>query len=99
MTAVLTRAEVDELAHLARLALDDATRERLRGELGTILAHVAHLGEVDTDGVEPMTHAVAMTLRLRPDEPAPPLPVEVALAGAPAVRDDSFVVPAVIREP
>lgn len=97
MAAVLARDEVIELAHLARLALDDATIERLRGELGAILDHVAHLAEVDTAGVEPMTHAVAMTLRLRPDVPEPPLPVAVALAGAAAVRDDGFEVPAVIR--
>lgn len=95
---MLTRAEIDELAHLARLALDEATRERLRGELGAILDHVAMLGEVDTAGVEPMTHAVAMTLALRDDVAAPPLPVEVATAGATGVQDGAFVVPAVIRE-
>lgn len=98
MSRLLSRAEVDELAHLARLAIDDATRERLRGELGAILEHVAMLGEVDTAGVEPMTHAVAMTLRLRDDVPGPTLPVEVATGGAAVVADGGFVVPAVIRE-
>jgi aspartyl-tRNA(Asn)/glutamyl-tRNA(Gln) amidotransferase subunit C len=60
--ATLARAEVDELATLARLALTEAEAERLRDELGAILAHVAALAEVDVDGVAPMTHAVPMDL-------------------------------------
>ena len=94
---MLTRAETDEIAHLARLALTDAELDRFAAELTTILDHVAALAEVDTDGVEPMTHAVPITLRLRDDEPRPSLPVEVALADAPSVRDDHFEVPAIIK--
>lgn len=93
----LPREEVIAIAHLARLALTDEEVEGMRGELAAILDHVAALGEVDTTGVEPMTHAVPMTLRLRADEIAPPLPVEVALADAPQVRAGGFVVPAVLR--
>lgn len=93
----LARDEVVAIAHLARLALTDAEIDGLRGELAAILDHVAALGECETDGVEPMTHAVPMTLRLRADLPAPPLPVAVALADAPQVRDGGFVVPAVLR--
>lgn len=63
----LTRDEVAEIAQLARLAMSDAELESLRGELAAILDHVAALGEVDTTGVEPMTHAVPTTLRLRAD--------------------------------
>lgn len=93
---MLARDEIDAIAHLARLALTDAERARFAGELTSILDHVAALAEVDTDGVEPMTHAVPITLRLRDDRPAPSLPVEVALADAPAARDDHFEVPAII---
>lgn len=95
--AALPAAEVAALARLARLELDESTRARLAEELGAHLAYVAMLDELDTDAVEPMTHAVAMTLRLRDDEPGPALPVEVALAGAGATRDDAFEVPAVIE--
>lgn len=94
----LSRDEVTELAKLARLELTDEVAERLRGELGAVLDYVAMLGEVDVTGVEPMTHAVAMTLRLRDDVVETPLPVEVALGGAAVVKDDCFEVPAVIRE-
>lgn len=93
---MLAQGEIAAIAHLARLALSDDELARFAGELTTILDHVAALAEVDTDGVEPMTHAVPITLRLRDDRPQPSLPVEVALADAPAVRDDCFEVPAII---
>ena len=94
--SMLTRAEVDELAMLARLALSDAEAERMRAELGAILDHVAALADVDVAGVAPMTHAVPMDLRLRADVARPSLPVEAALGGTTATRDDQFVVPAAI---
>ncbi len=93
----LTRDEVAEIAQLARLAMSDAELESLRGELAAILDHVAALGEVDTTGVEPMTHAVPTTLRLRADVRESSLPVEVALGDAPAERDGCFEVPAIIK--
>jgi len=92
----LTRKDVDEIARLARLALRDDEAERLRAELTAILTHMDALAAVDTTGVEPMTHAVPMTLRLRADVPAPSLDQDQALAGAPDVADGFFVVPAII---
>lgn len=92
----LTREEVEELAVLARIALTADEVDTLRGELTAILAHMAVLRDVDTTGVEPMTHAVPLTLRLRPDVPGPSLAQDVALAGAPATADGHFVVPAII---
>ncbi|HVV84288.1 MAG TPA: Asp-tRNA(Asn)/Glu-tRNA(Gln) amidotransferase subunit GatC [Kofleriaceae bacterium] len=93
---MLTRLDTEAIAHLARLALTDAELDRFAAELTTILDHMAALAEVDTAGVEPMTHAVPTALRLRDDVAQPSLPVEVALADAPAVRDDCFEVPAII---
>jgi aspartyl-tRNA(Asn)/glutamyl-tRNA(Gln) amidotransferase subunit C len=93
----LTRDEVAEIAQLARLALTDGELDSLRGELAAILDHVAALREVDTTGVEPMTHAVPTTLRLRADDAEPSLPAEVALRAAPLERDGCFEVPAIIK--
>jgi aspartyl-tRNA(Asn)/glutamyl-tRNA(Gln) amidotransferase subunit C len=93
----LTREEVEQIALLARLELDDDEIERLRTELAAILGHMDALREVDTEGIEPMTHAVPMHLRLRADQVEPSLPVEEALAAAPAHDDDCFVVPPVIE--
>lgn len=93
----LTRDEVAEIAQLARLAMSEGELESLRGELAAILDHVAALREVDTTGIEPMTHAVPTTLRLRPDTAAESLPVDVALRDAPVERDGCFEVPAIIK--
>lgn len=92
----LTRTDVDAIALLARLELADDEAERLRRELTAILEHMDALAAVDTEGVEPMTHAVPMALRLRDDQVAPSLPVEVATAQAPDRDDDEFRVPAII---
>jgi aspartyl-tRNA(Asn)/glutamyl-tRNA(Gln) amidotransferase subunit C len=92
----LTRKEVEEIALLARLHLDPSELDKMQGELGAILEHFAALAQVDTTDVQPMTHAVPMDLRLRPDEPAPSLSIEEALRGAPAKQDNVFVVPAII---
>lgn len=92
----LTRKDVDAIALLARLELSDEEAERLCRELTAILEHMDRLAAVDTDGVEPMTHAVPMMLRLRADEIEPSLPVEQALAGAPDREDAGFRVPAIL---
>jgi aspartyl-tRNA(Asn)/glutamyl-tRNA(Gln) amidotransferase subunit C len=92
----LTRKEVEEIALLARLHLDDSELDKIQGELGAILEHFAALAQVDTTDIVPMTHAVPMELRLRPDEPAPSLSADEALRGAPVKQDSVFVVPAII---
>jgi aspartyl-tRNA(Asn)/glutamyl-tRNA(Gln) amidotransferase subunit C len=88
---------VDAIARLARLALSDEEAERLRGELGAILDHMRDLAALDTAGVEPMTHAVPMALRLRPDEVEPSLPVGDAVGPAPDRAGDFFQVPKIIE--
>jgi aspartyl-tRNA(Asn)/glutamyl-tRNA(Gln) amidotransferase subunit C len=92
----LTRKEVEQIALLARLHLEPDELERMRVELGAILDHFTAIAIADTNNVPAMTHAVPMDLRLRADLPGPSLPVEVAVAGAPARDGDFFVVPAII---
>jgi aspartyl-tRNA(Asn)/glutamyl-tRNA(Gln) amidotransferase subunit C len=58
-----------------------------------VLDHIATIGELDLDGVVATTHVVEVTGALRPDQPRPCLPREVALAQAPAVSADGFLVP------
>ena len=62
-------------------------------ELSAVLDHVAKIGELDLEDVAPTSHVVEVTGALRADEPRPCLPREVALAQAPAVSDDGFLVP------
>jgi aspartyl-tRNA(Asn)/glutamyl-tRNA(Gln) amidotransferase subunit C len=90
---VITRDEVLHVARLARLALSEEEIEPMARELSAVLDHVARIGALDLDDVPPTSHVVEVTGALRPDEPRPCLPREVALAQAPAVSQDGFLVP------
>jgi aspartyl-tRNA(Asn)/glutamyl-tRNA(Gln) amidotransferase subunit C len=90
---VIGRDEVLHVARLARLALSDEEIEPMARELSAVLDHVAKIGELNLEDVAPTSHVVDVTGALRPDEPRPSLPREVALAQAPAVSEDSFLVP------
>ncbi|MDB4954623.1 MAG: glutamyl-tRNA(Gln) amidotransferase, subunit [Myxococcales bacterium] len=94
--ASLLRKEVEEIALLARLHLEPDELAAMETDLGAILEHFGVIAAVDTTDVPAMTHAVPMDLRLRADDPAPSLPVDEALRGAPARDGDFFVVPAII---
>lgn len=90
---MIERDEVLHVARLARLALSEQEVEAMQGELSSVLDHVAKIGELDLAGVPPSTHVVEASGALRPDRPCPSLPREIALASAPAVSEDGFLVP------
>lgn len=94
----ISRAEVEHVARLARLALSPAEAERMRRELDAILAYVDKLRALDVEGVEPTTHAVPLTDVTRPDEPRAPLPVEEMLANAPDRSGELFRVPRILED-
>ena len=81
------------VARLARLELGEDEVEPMARELSTVLDHIATIAELDLSGVAPTSHVVDVTGALRPDEPRPCLPREVALAQAPVVSEDGFLVP------
>jgi aspartyl-tRNA(Asn)/glutamyl-tRNA(Gln) amidotransferase subunit C len=91
--------EVREIAQLARLRLGEDEIARMAGELDAILGYIEELKQVDTTGVEPMTHAVPFDCPLRPDEVGSMLPVEEALANAPRREDGFFQVPRIMPGP
>jgi aspartyl-tRNA(Asn)/glutamyl-tRNA(Gln) amidotransferase subunit C len=90
---VIDRDEVLHVARLARLALSEEELEPMARELSAVLDHIAKIGELELDEVAPTSHVVELTGALRPDEPRPSLPREVALEQAPAVDGDGFLVP------
>jgi aspartyl-tRNA(Asn)/glutamyl-tRNA(Gln) amidotransferase subunit C len=90
---VVDRDEVLHVARLARLALSEDELEPMARELSAVLAHIAKIGELELAEVPPTSHVVELTGALRADEPRPSLPREVALAQAPAVGGDGFLVP------
>jgi aspartyl-tRNA(Asn)/glutamyl-tRNA(Gln) amidotransferase subunit C len=66
-------------------------------QLSAIVDYVAQLQAVNTDGVEPLAHALPVHNVFRDDEPRPSLPVEEALANAPDRQGDFYGVPAVLE--
>jgi aspartyl-tRNA(Asn)/glutamyl-tRNA(Gln) amidotransferase subunit C len=94
----LSRQDIEKVALLARLRLSDAEAEKMTGELGKIVAFVDQLGEVNTEGVEPMAHAMELRNVFRDDRVAASLPREEALANAPHHDERGYLVPAVLGE-
>jgi aspartyl-tRNA(Asn)/glutamyl-tRNA(Gln) amidotransferase subunit C len=94
----ITLGEVEHVARLARLALTDAEKEKMRRELDGILTYIDKLRAVDTEGVPPTSRAVPMTNVMREDEPKPSFPREDMLANAPDRAGEFFRVPKIIEE-
>ncbi len=89
----LSEEEVRHVAALARLGLSDDEVERLRGELGGILSHVAAISALPIADVPPTAHQVDVAVPLRADEVRPGATREEALRSAPDPTDDGFRVP------
>ena len=94
----LSRDDVEKVALLARLRLDDDEVDSMTEQLGRIVAYVEQLGELDTENVEPMAHAVEISNVLVEDTLRESLPLEEALAGAPKRDDECYRVPAVLGD-
>ena len=92
----MTTDEVAKVALLARLRLNDQERQRYAEQLSLILEFIAQLGELDTEGVEPLAHGVDRTNVFREDKAYPALDREKALANAPQRSMQGFLVPAVL---
>ena len=89
--------QVRHIAKLARIAMSDAEIEALVPELNNILSWVEQLGEVNTDGVEPLTAVIDNKLRLREDKVTEGDCRDDILANAPAAQHGFFGVPKVIE--
>jgi aspartyl-tRNA(Asn)/glutamyl-tRNA(Gln) amidotransferase subunit C len=90
---MIDREQVLHVAALARLALSDEEVDRMARELSGILDHIEKISELDLEEVAPTSHVLDLANVLRPDEPRPSLPPELALAQAPAVAAEGFEVP------
>ncbi|MCU0449561.1 MAG: Asp-tRNA(Asn)/Glu-tRNA(Gln) amidotransferase subunit GatC [Bernardetiaceae bacterium] len=93
----IDRETLQKIAHLARLNLAPADEQKMLASLNNIIAWVDKLAEVDTNGVEPLTHATLETDTWRPDVIGEPLPRARALASAPDHDEVFFRVPRVIE--
>lgn len=94
---MINRQEVEYVAHLARLEIDDAQKDKFTSQLNDILGYIDKLNELDTEGVEPMSHAMAVTNAFREDKVVDSLGTEKSLINAPDARGEFFRVPKVIE--
>ena len=96
--ATLSRADVEHVAHLARLGLADDELARLEGQLNHILDQYAILAQLDTEHIAPTAQTIELENILRDDIVRPSLPVAAVLANAPVRNGEFIVVPAILDE-
>lgn len=95
---MLSREDVLKVSLLGRLRLTDAELATMTEQLQRIVGYVEQLSELNTDGVEPMAHAMEMHNVFADDVPGEHLPREEALANAPKRDAECYRVPAVMGE-
>jgi aspartyl-tRNA(Asn)/glutamyl-tRNA(Gln) amidotransferase subunit C len=94
----LTREDVLKVSLLARLELTPAELDSMTTQLAGIVGYVEQLGELNTEGVEPMAHALDVSNVFGEDVVAPSLSRDKALANAPNHDREFFLVPAVLGD-
>lgn len=90
------RKEVEHVASLARLALNEEEKRDYEEELKDVITFMDKLEELDTEGIEPTIHVLDMQNVFRKDEIQESLPIEDVLKNAPDSEGDYFVVPSIL---
>lgn len=90
---IITDELVTYLEALGRIKLPEESREKAKNDLQEILQYIDTLSELDTEGIEPMSHALPLTNVMRDDVVAPSISREEVLANAPSQKDGYFLVP------
>jgi aspartyl-tRNA(Asn)/glutamyl-tRNA(Gln) amidotransferase subunit C len=92
----ITKEEVEHVAHLARLNLSDQELSMMTNQLDNILSYVEKLEELNTENVEPTTHAFSISNAFRDDIVKASLSQKEALANCKKHNDETFIVPRII---
>ncbi|MBO4636534.1 MAG: Asp-tRNA(Asn)/Glu-tRNA(Gln) amidotransferase subunit GatC [Clostridiales bacterium] len=93
----ITPELIDYLQQLGRISLSEQEKEKTGKDLSTILGYIDKLNELDTEGVEPMSHAFGRTNVFREDTVTNDAMVEDILANAPESKDGAFLVPRTVE--
>jgi len=93
----LSLADVEKVARLARLAMNDQELQTAQAQLSNIFGLIAEMQAVDTTGIEPMSHAQDVAQRLRDDEVTETNQREAFQAIAPQIEHGLYLVPQVIE--
>lgn len=94
----ISREEVEHVAYLARLGLNEEEKERLQGQLSDILQHVAVINGLNTDAIPPTAQVIPLRNVERADEAEPSFEPKAILANAPRSEDQQFKIPPVLEE-
>ena len=94
---MITKKDVEYVANLSRLELNDADKAGFVSNLQEILSYIDKLNKLDTSDVEPTAHVLPLKNVKRNDEIKPSLLNEAALKSAPEISDGFFLVPPVIE--
>lgn len=93
----LSLQDIQHIARLARIRVTEAEAETARGQLNSIFGLIEQMQAVDTAGVEPMSHALDVTQRLREDRVSESDQRDKFQSIAPAVENGLYLVPKVIE--
>jgi len=93
----ITVKDVEHVASLARLELSEREKEQFTEQLNAILKYAAQLNALDTEGIEPTSHAMPLVNVMREDAVRPSLPIEKVLLNAPDEEEGQIKVPAVLE--
>lgn len=93
----ITIDEVEYVAHLARLAFSEEEKGKFTTQLNDILMYIDKLNQVDTAGVEPVSHAISLRNAFRDDVVKDSLNQDISLSNAPEARKPFFRVPKIIE--
>ncbi|QGQ94506.1 Asp-tRNA(Asn)/Glu-tRNA(Gln) amidotransferase subunit GatC [Paenibacillus psychroresistens] len=89
--------DVEHVAKLARLELSDEEKQVFTEQLNNILKYAEQLNGLDTEGIEPTSHAMPLLNVMREDINHTSLPLEKVFLNAPEEEEGQFKVPAVLE--
>ena len=98
MANIISDETIEYVGILAKLELSDEEKEQAKKDMGRMLDYIDKLGELDTTGVEPMSHVFPVENVFREDVVKESLDREAALANAPLKEDGYFKVPKVLED-
>lgn len=97
MANIISDETIEYVGILAKLDLSEAEKEEAKKDMGRMLDYIDKLNELDTTGVEPMSHVFPVQNVFREDVVTNGDEREAVLANAPEKTDDAFVVPKTIE--
>jgi aspartyl-tRNA(Asn)/glutamyl-tRNA(Gln) amidotransferase subunit C len=98
MVAKVTKEQVEHVAHLARIQMDEKEVVSYTKHLEAILNYVDKLNELDTENVLPTTHVLDLQNVLRSDQVVKTLTQEESLENAPYHKNGKIIVPNVMKK-